>query len=92
MATPAGADDEESDDDRSEREAVRGAVERGEIKPLVDVLNAVRPQLPGEIVGVEIEARNGTWIYEFRVAKSTGRLVEVYVDAATAEVLKIEEK
>lgn len=82
----------ERDDDHYEREAVRGAVERGEVKSLIEVLRAVQPQLGGEVVGVEIERDAGTWVYEFRVADEHGRLFEVYVDAATASILKTEEK
>jgi uncharacterized membrane protein YkoI len=82
----------EHEDDHHHREAVRAAVERGEVKSLLDVLREVKPQLHGEIVGVEIERQGSVWIYEFRVADEKGRLLEVYVDAATAKILKTEEK
>lgn len=88
---PLAADEGDQERDH-QRDAVRGAVERGEIKSLVEVLQAVRPKLPGEIVGVEIESDDGIWVYEFRVADDKGRLFEVYVAAATARILKIEEK
>jgi uncharacterized membrane protein YkoI len=93
-ATPAMGDDQEreSEAERSERETVRAAVERGELKPLSVVLQAVRSKLPGEVVGIEIERDQGVWIYEFRVADDKGRLLEVYVDAATAQILKVKEK
>ncbi len=93
-ATCAMADDREHEDevDRSERESVRAAVERGELKSLSEVLQAVRPKLPGEVVGIEIERHEGLWIYEFRVADAKGRLFDVYVDAATAQILKTKEK
>lgn len=84
--------DDDHDDDRSEREAVRAAVERGELKPLSVVLQAVQSKLPGEVVGIEIEREQGVWIYEFRVAGEKGRLFDVYVDAATAQILKTKEK
>ena len=92
--SPAKADDGERDrdDDHHEHEAVRGAVERGEVKSLAEVLQAIRPNLAGEIVGVEIERDGSAWIYEFRIADEQGRIFEVYVDAATAEILKTEEK
>src|SRR5690242_19219474 len=83
-ATRAMGDDQEREreTDRSERETVRAAVERGELKPLTVVLQAVRSKLPGEIVGIEIEREQGVWTYEFRVADDRGRLFDVYVDAA----------
>ena len=87
-----GDDDHDDENDRSEREAVRAAVERGELKPLSVVLQAVLPKLPGEVVGIEIEREDGVWIYELRIAGKKGRLFEVYVDAATAQILKTKEK
>jgi len=83
--TPAGARDRDHD-------AVRRAVERGDIRPLAEILAAVRGQLPGEVVGVEIEQKNGRWLYEFRVVDRSGRLFEVYVDARTAKIERIKEK
>lgn len=96
LAFPAVADDDERED-KHEREhrrpdQMRAAVERGEIKPLVEVLKLVQPRLPGEIVGVEAEFKDGIWTYEFRVLGSGGRLYEVEVNATTAEIGKIEEK
>lgn len=93
-ALPAAADEREREheDDHHQREAVREAVERGEVKSLFEVLRDVKSQLRGEIVGVEIERKGTSWIYEFRVADEKGRLFEVYVDAATARILKTEEK
>ena len=94
QASTAVADEgeREHEDDHQRREAVRGAVERGEVKSLLEILRAVKPQLHGEIVGVEIERKGSAWIYEFRVADERGRLLEVYVDAVTARILKTEEK
>lgn len=95
VASPAMADD---DDDR-ERERnhhrpdqLREAVERGDIKPLAEVLRIVQPNLPGEIVGVEAEYKAGGWIYEFRILDHHGRMFEAHVDAATAAITGIEEK
>ena len=93
-ATCAMGDDREgeSETENNERESVRAAVERGELKSLSNVLQAVRPKLPGEVVGIEIEREQGVWIYEFRVVDDKGRLFDVYVDAATAQILKTTEK
>ena len=93
-ATQSMADDRESENEseNNERESVRTAVERGEVKSLSSVLQAVGPELPGEVVGVEIERENGLWTYEFRVVDGKGRLFDVYVDAATAKILKTTEK
>lgn len=73
-------------------DAVRQAVERGEIRALADILTIVRGKLPGEVNGVEIERKNGRWLYEFRVVDGNGRLFEVYVDAKSGEIERIKEK
>jgi uncharacterized membrane protein YkoI len=75
-----------------ERDDMRQAVERGEIRSLADILAALRGQLPGEVAGVEIERKNGRWLYEFRVVDQTGRLFEVYVDAMNATIERTKEK
>jgi uncharacterized membrane protein YkoI len=70
----------------------RHAVERGDIRPLAEILTAVRGKLPGDVVRVEIEQRNGHWRYEFRTIDAQGRLFDVLVDARTGEVERIREK
>jgi len=75
-----------------DHEAVREAVERGEIKPLVEILAEVKKKLPGEMNGVNIEYKHGLWLYEFRVTDHDGRLFDVYVDAKTGEIRKTKEK
>ena len=75
-----------------DQDAARQAVERGEIRPLADILAAVRGELPGEVVGVEIESKKGRWIYEFRVLDGKGRLFEVSVDALSGSIDQTKEK
>jgi uncharacterized membrane protein YkoI len=75
-----------------ETDAVRQAVQRGEIRSLADILSAIRGKLPGEVVGVEVEREVGRWLYEFHVVDDKGRLFEVYVDAKTATIERTKEK
>ncbi len=86
-AAPAWADGLTPDHD-----LVRQAVERGEIKPLADILAAVRGQVPGDVIRVEIEREKGRWQYEFRIADPNGRILKVYADGATGKIDKIEKK
>lgn len=72
-------------------ERAREAVEKGEALPLADILLKVRNNLGGEVVGVFFKRKRGRWIYEFRVIDRSGQLWEVYVDAATARILKRED-
>lgn len=78
-----------ADRDREHEEA-RRAVELGEALPLIDILAKVRRDLGGEIVGVSFKRKEGLWLYKFKVVEPGGRLVEVYVDAASGRVLKRE--
>jgi uncharacterized membrane protein YkoI len=84
VASPADADR------NGEHEDARRAVELGEALPLVDILAKVRRDLGGEIVGVSFKRKQDHWLYEFKVVEPGGRLVEVYVDAASGRVLKRE--
>ena len=85
LAMAARADDRDHD-------VARQAVERGEIKPLAEILQIVRDKLPGEIAGVKIERKGGRLVYELRVVGAQGRLLEVHVDAATGEIGRTREK
>jgi uncharacterized membrane protein YkoI len=78
--------------DVRDHDAVRRAVQSGEIRPLTEILAAIRGKLPGEVVGVEVEQKNGRWLYEFRALDRAGRLFEVYVDARSGEIERIKEK
>jgi uncharacterized membrane protein YkoI len=90
LAVPPRAGAAERDD--VHRDQVRRAVEAGEIRSLAEILNAVRGKLPGDVAGVEIERKNGRWLYEFRVVGSEGRLFDVYIDARSGEIERIKEK
>ena len=82
VASPAIADGND------EHDSARRAVELGEALPLVNILAKVRRDLGGEIVGVSFKRKQDHWLYEFKVVEPGGRLVEVYVDAASGRVLK----
>ena len=78
--------------DRASHEEARRALERGEVQPLARILDLARPALAGDVVRTELERDDGRWIYEFRVVTPDGRRLEVKVDAATGEVLRMKGK
>ena len=84
-------DDDDHTDHGHDHDSARHAVEKGEALPLADILARVRPELGGEVVGVGFKRKADRWIYEFRVI-AAGRLDEVYVDAATAEIIRRESR
>ena len=83
VGTPAFARDHDD---------ARRAVEAGEIRPLAEILTAIKGKLPGEVVGVRLEREAGAWAYELRVVDDKGRLFEVHVDAKSGEVGKTKVK
>jgi uncharacterized membrane protein YkoI len=80
------------DHERHDHDEARLAVQRGEIRPLAELLSMVRDKLPGEITGVEIERHHGQWLYEFIVVDKAGRMYEVHVDPQSGEIRKTREK
>jgi uncharacterized membrane protein YkoI len=82
----AGAAAADEDSDRAYR-----ALERGEVRPLAEILAALERRVEGEIVGVEFESEDGRHVYEFEVITPAGRLLEIYVDAATGAILERED-
>ncbi len=87
LAAGSGAPSVARDHDEARR-----AVETGEIRPLAEILNALRGKLPGEVVGVKLEHEGGGWVYELRVVDDKGRLFEIYVDARSGQVERTKEK
>ena len=80
------------DDDDRDQELARRALLEGRILSLSEITEKVKPNLPGTILGVELDVEDGGRIvYEFKVVDTGGRLKEVDVDAATAEILGIED-
>ncbi len=78
-------------DSELDHERARGAYERGEVRSLSEIMDQVRAQVDGEIVEAEFEREHGRWIYELKIIERSGRLLELYVDAETAEIIKVEE-
>lgn len=88
VSHPAFADD----DDERDHEIARKAMIEGRIRPLTEIIDGLKAEFPGQIIGVELEVqKNGTFNYEFKVLTADGKLKEVKVDAATAKILTIED-
>jgi uncharacterized membrane protein YkoI len=85
-ASAARADD----NDEETHDAIRAAVDRGEAKPLAQLRRMVLEKVTGEIVSVKLDRESRQLIYEFRVLRGDGRILEVEVQAATGEILEIE--
>jgi uncharacterized membrane protein YkoI len=82
-----------------DHERARHALDRGEVRPIAEILAQVAVAVPGEVIAVEFErrgeyrARHGGpgWIYELKILAEDGRLLEVLVDAETGRILTVEQ-
>jgi uncharacterized membrane protein YkoI len=73
-------------------ERALGAVARGEIRRLGEILPRIEQEFGGRAIETEIETDDGRWVYEFDILTADGRLFEVDVDAVTGETLEVEEE
>ena len=74
-----------------DHEVARRALQEGRARPLADILTIAKDNIRGEVIGVELEERAGAMVYELKVLRPNGELVELYLDALTAAVLKQDE-
>ncbi|ODS03254.1 hypothetical protein AUC71_10600 [Methyloceanibacter marginalis] len=77
-------------DDIGHQEA-RRLVQEGRILPLAAILDGVGQKVPGEVLEVELEFDDGTYVYELKILGRNGRVQEVEVDAPSGTILKIED-
>lgn len=77
------------EDDELER--LREAVLRGQVLPLSTLREKLRARFPGEIVKTELDIEDGRFVYEFKVLQSGGQLLEIEMDAATGEIVDVED-
>lgn len=87
---PAHAEDDGDGDQDSRLEAMQEAVERGEIKSLATLKTIIRSHYPGDIVHISTSREHGRFRYEFRVLRKDGRLIEIELDAASGDILEVE--
>lgn len=81
-ATPAVAADLSSRD----HERVRAAVAKGDMVPLVEVLQDAQRRYPGTVLEVELEGDE----YEVEILGEDGVIRELEYDARTGELLEVE--
>ena len=72
-------------------EIAKRLLSEGRIKPLAEILDAVKRQVPGEMLEVELELDEGGYVYELKLLRPDGKVQEVEADAASGNILKIED-
>lgn len=73
---------------RDDHERARIAVQAGEVIPLEQVLARIAKEHPGQILKIELEREDGDWLYEVKLLQTDGQLVQLLLDARTAQVLR----
>jgi uncharacterized membrane protein YkoI len=78
-------------DDLDQNEA-RRAVERGELRPLAEILASARKEFGGRVLDVELERENsGALVYEIELLADDGRVLELEYDGRTGQRLSLEQ-
>jgi uncharacterized membrane protein YkoI len=72
-------------------EVAKRLLSEGRIRPLAEIVDAVRSKVPGELMEVELELEDGVYVYDVKLLGPNGRVQEVEADAATGKILKIED-
>ena len=84
-----GAAPVHADDDRDDHVEARALLERGEILPLVRILEIVRARQPGDVIEVGLDRDDGVWEYEVKVLDAQGVVRKVTLAARDGTVLKV---
>lgn len=72
------------------REGIRRGVGNGSIKSLAALRRIVQARFDGQIVSTKFDWEDGRAVYEFRILAANDRLIEVEVDAASGDILEVE--
>lgn len=72
---------------KDDQDQARKALEMGEIRPLDQVLAAIRAVVPGDVVALDLKRKKGRWRYEIKILTPAGKRREVKVDATTLAIL-----
>ena len=69
------------------QDRARTALQQGQIVPLEEILAAARSLGTEQILEIELERRDGRWVYEVESLSADGVISTHYLDAATKALL-----
>lgn len=75
-----------------DHDRARQALLAGEILPLKTILDRVEREQPGQVMEVELEQKSAGWMYEIKLLQAEGRLIKLYVDARSGDILRLKQK
>jgi len=86
-----GADDSRPQTEHEESigpNALREALQRGEILPLQVIMAAVRARFPGEVIAIETERHGVQIVYEVKILGDDGRRRKIVIDAHSLNMME----
>lgn len=78
--------------EQQEQSSVRAAVSSGRYKPLADILRIAEQHVPGRVLEIEMDDDDGLAVYELEILDARNRKREIKIDAATGQVLEIDDR
>jgi len=69
----------------------RRLLQKGEILPLVQILEMAQRRVPGDVIEVELELEDSGWEYKVKVLTPTGQVRKITLNARNGAVLKIKD-
>lgn len=72
-------------------ERAGAAVASGQILPLAEILERAQARYPGRVIQIELDDDDGRMVYEVELVTTDGRLIELELDAASGDILDVEE-
>ncbi len=86
LVSPALASGGDHDD-------ARDAVRQQQVIPLADIIpGGILLEFDARLLEAEFEREHGIYVYELELITGSGRMIEVMVDAATGEILEVEQE
>ena len=82
------ASDNETERDVDHEEA-RALLKHGKVLPLTEILSRTSEKLPGKILEIKLEEKEGVIIYEIEFLGDDSVVMEMLIDAKTAEILTV---
>jgi len=76
---------------RRERRQLRDAIERGEVRPLHDLMRKFKRQVDGEVLDVRYRERGPNKVYIFIVLLPNGRVTRYVMDARNERIFTLDE-
>ena len=75
----------------SDHERARDLLEQGKILSLSEIMKQANSRVPGKILEVDLEEKDGLIVYEIEFLGEDGVVMEMLIDARTGRLISVEE-